>query len=467
MNKAAKPSNISFGPMAAALAPLKTRFPRSIVEREILRVVATIPIDGMDRPFDQARTEILKWAEKRAGRPLPTEAWNGASFEVLAAGRTTLGVKVDTEGRSIWSIRGDDPDKTVPGRVWSTEVTLGQKADESILLGVRLLVNSAEDQFSIVPSVPGLVLQIADRCGLCDDSFFISTDPHIVSNETDAENLTDWLASTSRRLPVIVASGDERSAEPNQPLVNAGELAKRLCGLAHVVVVPAHLTYMLSDAFGKSLSTFYGAVRIYYPGFDGLADSHDHRLYLSHQIENRSESVEADIRSAIARDSLRRTRLGDDVVPFATIRSAALRIEQEQQAALGATDSEQLKASDRRNRALEEENEKLRAEIDQSLDLAGEESVRAENAERQLHAAWATIERLRGALKSRGDDADDEISEPADWDSFPIWCDDNFSGRLTLTPTARKGTKKPDFEEVSLVARCIRWLASDARDRLT
>lgn len=459
------PSNGTLGPIAAALAPLRARMPRAIIEREILRVVAAIPTEGVDAPFEKARAEVLNWAAKRAGQPLPDSARDGAAFELLAAGRTILGVRVDTEGSNIWSIRGDDPDKTVPGRVWSTEVTLGQKTDGEILLGVRLLVNSAEDQLSIVPSVPGLVLQIADHCGLCDTDFFISTQPHIVEDEADAGYLIDWLANASRRLPVIVASGDERSANRDRPLVDVDELARRLCGLAHIVVVPAHLTYLLSDAFGKSLSTFYGAVRIYNPGFDYLADPLDHRLYLSHNIENRSGIVEADIRSTIARDSLRRTRLGHDVVPFATIRSAALRIEQDQQATSGATDSEQLKAANRRNEALEGETKTLRGEVDQSFDLADAEIARAEAAEKQLQAAWARIEQLQEALKSRGDEADGEIADPADWDSFSSWCDTNFSGRLALAPSARKGVKKPDFEDISLAARCIRWLASDARDR--
>jgi hypothetical protein len=451
--------------MASALAPLRARIPRAIVEREILRVVARIPDNEGAGSFERAREEILKWAARRAGQPLPKEAWEGATFEVLAAGRTTLGVRVNTEGSSIWSIRGDDPDKAMPGRVWSTEVTLGQKMNKEILLGVRLLVNSAEEHLNIVPSVPGLVLQLADHCGLCDAEFFISSSPHFVNDDSDVRKLIEWLANTSRKLPIILASGDERSAHPDQPLVDAHELAKGLCGLAHIVVIPAHLTYLLSDAFGKSLSTFYGAVRICYPGFSHLAEPQGHRLYLSRNIETNPTLAGADIRTAIARDSLRRTRLGQDVVPFATIRSAALRIEQEQQAESGATESEQLQAANRRNIALEEENKILRVEVDQSFDLAQEESDRAETSERQLQGAWARIERLYEALKSRGDGDEGEIEDPVDWDSFSSWCETNFSGRLALSPSARKGLKKPDFEDVALTAKCIGWLASDARDR--
>src|SRR3546814_86158 len=99
------------GPMATALEPFKTRKPRAIVEREILRVVGTIPND-VDQPFEQARTEILKWAAKRSGQPLPQEAWEGLAFETLSAGRTTLGVRVDAESSKVWSVRGRSEEHT-------------------------------------------------------------------------------------------------------------------------------------------------------------------------------------------------------------------------------------------------------------------------------------------------------------------------------------------------------------------
>src|SRR3546814_19639328 len=65
----------------------------------------------------------------------------------------------------------------------------------------------------------------------------------------------------------------------------------------------------------------------------------------------------------------------------------------------------------------------------------------------------------------RSDDTDDEIVDPDDWDSFSEWCDTNFTGRLALAPSARKGIKKSDFKDIQLAEKCIRWLASEARNR--
>ena len=155
--------------LTTALISLPERLSRSSYEREILRVVSTITSDYQEDILAIARNEVLKWALRRAGGELPNEAWRGLAFEMLAAGRITMGASVETETGLLWSLRGDDPDKNVPGRIWSTEVSLGRlKGSSDVLLGVRLLVNSNEAQINIEPSVPGLVLQIASdlSCGM-------------------------------------------------------------------------------------------------------------------------------------------------------------------------------------------------------------------------------------------------------------------------------------------------------------
>jgi len=349
--------------------------------------------------------------------------------------------------------------------VWSTEVTLGRTANDEFLLGVRLIVNSNETEIAIDPSVPGLVQQIADQCGILDGDFPVISTPHVVQNEEQAAQFVDWLSSRSRKLPAVVASGDERSDNPDTPLIDTELLARRMCGLAHVVVLPAKLTYALSDEVGKSLSVFHGGVRIYNPGFDLLADAFDHRLYHPQSVSDDPAAVVADIRKAIARDSLRRTRLGRDVIPFASIRSESLRQEQEALRTGNVSDSEQLDAADRRIAAIEAENENLKGQADQLFQLSEEEAARAEASEKQLYASWARIENLEHALREAGNEIDATTDEPQDWDQFTAWCDSNFSGRLSLAPAARRGVKKAAFTDLPTVAFCIRWLATTARDR--
>lgn len=451
--------------IADALAPLKARSARQAPEREILRVVGHVPAKSGQDLFAVARDEVLRWASKRAGGTLPEGAWQGKPFESLSAGRTTMCVTVETGGGSIWALRGDDPDKGVAGRVWSTEVTLGRKPDGETLVSVRLLMHSTEALPNFTPATPGVIQQLAESCGLDDDGIWVRAAPHVIGGEDDIARLVDWLSSAQRKLPAILVSGDERSASPDAPLLDTETLAKALCGLAHVIVVPAQHTYVLSDTFGKSLSVFHGAVRICNPGFDELSDPFGHRLYLGEVIKSDPGRVAAEIRAWVARDSLTRSRLGRDVVAFATTRSVAFRIEQEKKTLRGANDSEQLEAAKKQYEALVNENQTLIDQFDQSIELAASEELRADVAEKQLHAAWTRLEYLEAVIRDRGDDVDVDITNPINWDEFASWCDSNFSGRLSLAPSARKGVKKPAYQDIGKAAECIRWLVNEARNR--
>lgn len=449
--------------IAEALEPRRFQSARQAPEREILRVVGNIPSDPERDLFERARKEVLKWASKRAGGTLPQGAWDGEAFEMQSPGRPTTCETVETDGGNIWSIRGDDLDKDVAGRVWSTEITLGQeKLDSETLVSVRLLMNSAEASPSFVPATPGLVHQLAEVCGLDDDGIGVRATPFIINGEDDAKRMIDWLSSAQRKMPAILVSGDERSSSPDTPLLDSNTLAKTLCGLAHVIAIPAQFTYMLSDEFGKSLSVFHGAVRICSPGFNALSDSFDHRLYLSESIKRDPDLRAAEIRKWIARDSLTRTRLGKDVVPFATIRSSALRVKQENEAKQGADDSDQLVSAKNRIDALENEKQTLAYQIDQSIMLAADEEERAKDAEKKLHWAWARVKQLEDAVRGRGDDVDAAITFPNAWDDFASWCESNFSGRLSLSPSAIKGVKKPAYQDIGKAAKCILWLANKA-----
>lgn len=453
------------GPMAAAIAPIRQNLPRMAREREILRVVATIPAHDEQDLLNAARDEVLRWASKRAAGGLPNEAWEGQSFEVLAAGRTTMAALVTAGDSVLWSLRGDDPDKAVPGRIWSTEVSLGRKNPTSdIQLGVRLVVNSAEPELTIDPAVPGLVRQIVDRCGLLDGNVPIRSEGHFASKPEHVETLVEWLNSGTRRLPIIVATEDERADSPDYSGLDVENLAARLCGLAHVVWVPADLTFRLSDALGKSFSVFHGGVRVYEPGLSLCDDARDHRLILGQVVDRDPKSVASELRRGIARESLRRTRLGHDVLSFAAVRSAATRATKEARTSEGVGDSEKLVAALAQIEALTQEAEELQSQVDQAWQLSEDESSRAEVSERQLRASWARIETLEDALSKSGT-ALDIAPNPATWDEFAEWCDAALSGKLVLAPSARRGIRKALFQDVAVVANCVRWLAGHARDR--
>jgi hypothetical protein len=297
------------GTMAEALAPLRARLPKFVREREILRIAATIAQTDRHAAMAAARREALAWAKRRAGGQLPESAWNGQSFEYWAGGRTTLGVRIESHANDLWALRADDPDKSVPGRSWTTEVTIGHAGHGAVKLGLRLTVSSPEEELEIDPHVPGLVRQIATMCGLEAGAFPVNQEPWTVNSEAEVEQLIEMLESPGRALPMFIASGDERTEQPNTALIDAFSLARATTGLAHVAILPAQHTYGLSDAFGKIRSVYHGAVRAYMPRFDAAANPYDHQLFLGETLRNDAQRCVRALRSLAAMESLRRTRL--------------------------------------------------------------------------------------------------------------------------------------------------------------
>ena len=456
---------MTLGPMAAALAPLRARMPHAVREREVLRVAGTIPHQDPPAAVAEARRRVLTWAQRRSGGKLPNEAWNSESFELMRGGRLTLGARILEEGVDLWGLRGDDPDKTVPGRIWTTEVAIGHRPGELPRISLRLLVSSAEQELDIEPAVPGLLLQIVSSVGLRVGGFGATAEAQWASTEEDVGRLIDLIESRQRRLPVFVATGDERADDPDRPLIDVVALAKATCGLAHVFVVPASATYALSDAFGKLRSVYHGAVRAYMPGFDSSSDPFEHPLRLGDAVALDPARCVRDLRWFAARESVRRIRLGHDVIPFDGVRSVALRIEQEASARGGATDAVQLATAKRRVAALEEALEKQRAQAELNAKLAEDEEERAKAAEALLRKANARVQQLDSLLKERGQDPDADLVPPTQWEELADWCDEKLAGRVVLAPAARRGLKKAEFADVALAGRCLIWLATTCRDR--
>jgi hypothetical protein len=451
--------------MAVALAPLRSPIALAVQEREILRVVAGVQGSDGKASMELARSEVLAWAQRRCGGKLPLGAWDGETFELLLGGRTTLGVRILTQGTELWGLRCDDPDKEVARRVWTTEITLGRKDNHAPQLSLRLLANSPEAELRISPHVPGLVQQIAAKCGLCAGAYEVEGSPKRVETDQDMFALFSMLESADRRLPLLLMSGDERTEDSSNPLIDAYALTRATIGLAHVVIIPANRTYALSDEFGKNLSVYHGAVRAYLPGFDSASDPYEHRLWLSDAIKRDVAIATNEMRAFAARESLRRTRMGHDVLPFVAVRSAALGIEQERRINTGASDSEQLETAKKRIDALEAEITEARSEVQQTLDIALVEEERARTAESQLNSARARIQALASQLNARGVNPDATNGPPKIWSGFADWCDQVLVGRLALTPAARRGVRHPEFKDVELVGRCLLWLASTCRDR--
>lgn len=96
---------------------------------------------------------------------------------------------------------------------------------------------------------------------------------------TDAEvdaMVDEWILADTRALPVAVLAPLESGGYAVPPEV----LATELLGLAHLRVLATHpCTFRLTDALGdRRLSAYWGALRVYRPGFSCADDPTDHPL---------------------------------------------------------------------------------------------------------------------------------------------------------------------------------------------
>lgn len=450
--------------MTEALSHFASRMPRVVREHEVLRVAGWMPGEDPDAVARKAAGEVLRWAQRRAGQGLPREAWDGENFELPLPGRDPSAIRLRVGASDLWAFRVHDPDKTVPGRAWTTEVVLGHVPGKPAQFSTRLLVATPEEDFSIDPAVPGFVQQVAERCGLVVGSQAASATPAVYADGDDAEALIEHLTDPGRLLPTIVLTlADGASA----PYINAEKLAGVLTGLAHVAVACPDAAWRLTERLGKRLSVFGGAARVYQPGFEDTADPFAHRLVLSGQLVSVDgiERATRWLRQSAAQAGLQRTRLGGDVLTFSAIRAAQLEVQQSTLREADASDADQLAAALKRIEALKGEVDDLKTEQTYYIEEFDKERERAEIAEAQAQKSAYRIQQLTDQLKSKGDDPDQEIQLPADWSELANWCDENLAGRLVLTPNAHRGTRKPLFQDVETAAKSLLWLATEGRDR--
>ena len=450
--------------MTETLSQIARRMPRVVREYEVLRVAGWIPGEEPDAVARQAAAEVLRWAQRRAGQQLPSEAWDGESFDLPLPGRDPSAIRLRAGTSDLWAFRIHDPDKSVPGRAWTTEVVLGHLPDKPAQFSVRLLAATPEEDFSIEPAVPGLVQQVAQKCGLMVGSQAASSEPEIYTDGDDGAALVEHLTDPRRQLPTIVLTVADGASAPS---IDARKLASVLTGLAHVAVSHLGASWRLTEQLGKRLSVFGGAARLYQPGFEDTADPFAHRLVLAGQLVS-VEGVDRAtrwLREAVAQAALQRTRLGKDVLTFSAIRAAQLEAQQLDLREANASDADQLAAATKRIEALKAEIEELKTEQSYYVEEFGKERERAEVSEAQAQGSAYRIQQLTDRLRTRGDDPDQVVELPATWSEFASWCDEQLAGRVILTPNAHRGTRKPLFQDVELAAKSLLWLATEGRDR--
>jgi hypothetical protein len=249
-------------------------------------------------------------------------------------------------------------------------------------------------------------------------------------------------------------------------LLDAKILAQACAGIALVVIVAPNISWALTERFGKQLSVYSGAARVYLPGFTEDANPFGgHELLLPYGWDQPEVATQAltRLRWIAANGSVRRLQLGTDILAFSSLKAQEL---QQRQLALqntGATDREQLDAANIRIELLRGQLQESQNYEQQFSDFHQAAEQRAETAEAQLRASTFRVQQLLSQLEASGVVPDAGITLPGNWNDFANWCDVNLAGRVILASQARRSLKDAEFEDVGLAARCLLWLANEYR----
>lgn len=205
-----------------------------------------------------------------------------------------------------------------------------------------------------------------------------------VSGRQGGETLVDVLTQPERTLPLVVVSTNLGLVlHPDLP----ARLARDLTALALVTVVDDDASWYLTSTFGKSLSCFSGAVRLYWPGFGPSDSVFKHPLWTAQRLLEGKPSVSEAIEAIC--DTLRRRLMAVSIAALAEppmiakIRhvDAAERAAAARQQMNDDADYQQLANS------YADENAALRTNIDKLEEQL--RAVRSQLYRLQTEAAWA------------------------------------------------------------------------------
>ena len=320
--------------------------------REVLRISA-----NLEKP-NLAREIILEWLENAASTELPETAWKGNAFHHDSNDRAFTAVRAKGETSDTWALRFVEPGEAETEQLWTTEIATREQSGQESLFSVRTLVKSSEQKLRHQPAVPKFMEHIAGECGLEQGAAKIEKDPWIIESDYDAANLTEFLVDPDRRTPAFVLTVAEDAENPIEPLIEAGPLTTDTLGIAKVIVLPAEYTWKLTNRFGKRLSVYRGALRVYLPGFREDTDPEGgHDLFMPHRMDTPETAARLGslLRWMAARESLKRMRLDQEVLPFASVLVPSIEFETEALAASKASAAKQLASAKEHLSLLREE----------------------------------------------------------------------------------------------------------------
>ena len=197
--------------------------------------------------------------------------------------------------RLLWSF----PAPADAGLRWSNEVRIGQFGERC---AVEHTIAIESTDYIVSPTriqlgSPRAIRDVCQKKIALIGRMQIKAEPYFL-NEAEFPNFLDLLTNEGRKLPMVLLTP---SANGKENAIDAKKISLELAGVAIIVAVTdSELTWDIAAEFGRRLSCFDGAARIYWPGFSKDADPKDHRLFLGAMIsdlgpEHVARAIEHDI----------------------------------------------------------------------------------------------------------------------------------------------------------------------------
>lgn len=463
----------------------------------------------------ECRTIALDWVQKTLGNRLPKKAWRFRPFALAGEGAACQAVRVRDRHRDLWSVQV----KYAPARDQEvvTEISVACPHGAACHIAVAVQDRSAVPADGLEAYPADMLADMSERVPLMQGGRRLTPRPILVDSDVTMKAFLRLLVDPGRAMPFAVISAQPEEDDAGELEAQSQALARSLAGLAVTWVLPAAMTYRLSDTVSKPLSVFLGAWRFYRAGFSHHARKVEHPLILKNRMVDDdavADVVRMFVRMAAA-DAIRAAPDGDGLFAFDAIAreaaeaargparlvrflrnslgggsvrgagegyanpatggdladraAAGLPMAGDTAAPAFVSEPSQVTAISRSDPDLEPRAliRRLSAAKETARQRASQYErtrLRAEQAERERDEAVRRAEQLAGLVRSMGGDPDAAVPFPTTWDDFGDWCDECLAGRVTLTGSARRELGDAEFKDVDLAARCLHWLGGEYRD---
>ena len=240
---------------------------------------------GGRRLLQEIAEEVLYWTTGTEGRTGSSEFPHYGVWESDELGRYEVSGEAD-ETLEWWEQEWFRPDSHGRKIDWMSQIRLATQGDE---VEFRIRVSVRAQRGWITPDYasvrrPNIVPRLVTKFRATYFGDRVDALPLLPISAQRVGHLVHRLKDPSRRLPVVLISVAQGSTEP---LVSPQGLADQLAGLAEVALLQDEsASWELTQRVGRPLACFWGAMRLYWPGFElGADDPYAHRVWLANRIE--------------------------------------------------------------------------------------------------------------------------------------------------------------------------------------